>query len=185
MLSLYRKYPILRELTDKETAHSYLSGCYEQLFEPYRESSTAVLEIGVNHGGSVLLWWLYFHNAVVVGVDIEIHPYFDNFLCDSGEFQLIQADDYLRKTAAMFLDNHFDIIIDDGPHTLPSQLQAIQLYWDKLKKGGMLIIEDIQKDHELEILKCCAKEYTNNMEVYDLRENKGRYDDRILVLRKE
>ena len=38
----------------------------------------------------------------------------------------------------------FDIIIDDGPHSLQSQKDALRLYLPKLKPNGILIIEDIQ-----------------------------------------
>ena len=48
--------------------------------------------------------------------------------------------------------NNFDIIIDDGPHSLESQLKFIDLYYPKTNLGGVVIIEDIHPD-SLEPLK--------------------------------
>ena len=45
--------------TDKGTTHSYNTK-YDVLFAPYQLSATAVLEIGVKKGGSIMLWREYF-----------------------------------------------------------------------------------------------------------------------------
>ena len=79
----------------------------------------------------------------------------------------------------------FNVIIDDGPHTPNSQKWTIENYLELLTEDGILIIEDIESNDVLEMLKeSVPKEYKNKIEVYDVRETLGRYDDLILVVRK-
>jgi hypothetical protein len=55
--------------TDKNTSHSYLE-TYEKLLKPYKEKDGSLLEIGVQYGGSILLWKEYLKNFRIFGVDI-------------------------------------------------------------------------------------------------------------------
>jgi hypothetical protein len=55
--------------TDKDTLHSYLD-TYEILFKDKRNTSKAVMEIGISEGGSIKLWNDYFINANIFGLDI-------------------------------------------------------------------------------------------------------------------
>ena len=55
--------------TDKNTIHSYLP-LYESLLNTKKESAKSILEIGIRDGGSIKLWYDYFLNAHIYGVDI-------------------------------------------------------------------------------------------------------------------
>lgn len=87
---------------------------------------------------------------------------------------------------------NFDIIIDDGPHTLPSQIEAINLYLPKLNKGGVFVIEDIQDDSWFNSLIEESKKVSENdlsdvnyeVECLDFRETLGREDDMMFVIKK-
>lgn len=125
--------------TDKESQHKYVTHFYEQAFEPYKEKPTTIVELGVNGGGSLLLWRDYFVNGKVVGLDIS-----DSLSRSKEEYQGIDirfANGYLPEV----IDNlpAFDIAIDDGPHTLSTQIEFILYYLPKLNPGGLLVIEDI------------------------------------------
>lgn len=64
----------------------------------------------------------------------------------------------------------FDIVIDDGPHTLESMIKFIQLYSQVMKKDGILVIEDIQSWDWIEILKNVVPDNLKKyIIVYDLR----------------
>ena len=80
----------------------------------------------------------------------------------------------------------FDIIIDDGPHTIESQIKCLEFYLPKLNDGGVILIEDIQKYEYIETLEEKYKELGGDKEVefYDLRNIKRRYDDLIVVFAK-
>jgi hypothetical protein len=80
---------------------------------------------------------------------------------------------------------HFDVIIDDGPHTLQSQIFAVNSYFPMLKPGGILIIEDIQDSNHLDILTDCLDDRCfDNVRTFDVRRTKGRYDDLIWTVTK-
>jgi hypothetical protein len=98
----------------------------------------------------------------------------------------MQLDAYSDSTISLFEDNYFDYIIDDGPHTLESQILCIQKYLPKIKSGGKIIIEDIQKIEWIEALEnCIDKNIAESWRVIDIRESKGKYDDVIFEITKK
>ena len=127
--------------TDKNSYHSYIENFYEKEFEPYKESKIDLLEIGIETGGSLKLWKEYFLNSKsVVGVDISDEKIDQRYKNIDGIIMHF-GDAYDEKFSKKF--KQFDIIIDDGPHTLESQLKSIKFYLPKLKQNGLFIIEDI------------------------------------------
>ena len=81
--------------------------------------------------------------------------------------------------------NSFDMLLDDGPHTLESMKIYLTLYSQILADDGILILEDIQSIDWIEILiESVPENLKKFIEVYDLRKNKGRYDDIVLVINK-
>ena len=169
----YQYYP-----TDKGSIHSYID-IYDQLMLPYKHQNINVLEVGVEFGGSIKLWSDYFTNAYIFGYDIANklkEGILDN--CDNVSF--------IQKSVQNIHSNEFDdnpltIAIDDASHTLEDQLLFIQVIYPQLLKGGMLIIEDVQGiDHQLQTFKSLGLPF----EIIDLRNVKGRYDDVLLIFRK-
>lgn len=175
--------------TDKNSCHSYIENFYEDAFEKYKKRKVSILEVGIETGGSLKLWKEYFTNAKsIVGVDIsddKLHPDYKDM--DGVDIHICNG--YDEVTSENF--GKFDIIIDDGPHTLESQLKFIELYLKKLKKGGLFIIEDIQNvghfdsliDKAKEVAEGIDNDYEYEVECIDLREKKGRWDDLIFVVR--
>jgi cephalosporin hydroxylase len=99
----------------------------------------SILEIGVAHGASLCLWKLYSPDSKVVGIDNSKKP-LHNLARQLVEQNLIEikiCDAYKLK-----LDQKFDLIIDDGPHTLKSQVQALR-FIKNLNFNGVFIIEDL------------------------------------------
>ena len=56
--------------SDKNFTHSYLP-LYDTLLQPIKKTAINILEIGVNTGGSIKLWYDFFTNANIYGVDIQ------------------------------------------------------------------------------------------------------------------
>ena len=177
--------------TDKNTTHSYL-GLYEDLLHLKKETARNILEIGIGqhyhaNGGSIKLWHDYFPNAQVYAVDIlPLDNVYDGIKNNERIHLYTSSDSYQRE----FFDSHlshiiFDMILDDGPHTLESQKMFIELYSGLLCDDGILIIEDIQSYDWFETLKSCVPdELKQFIEIYDLRHVKGRYDDLVFVINK-
>ena len=176
--------------TDKNTSHSYFD-VYEELLSPYKDKKGSILEIGVYRGGSLLLWSDYFKNFEICGLEVidRVGDKVRNSL-DSNRVNFSLIDAY-NTDCITFLnekyENGFDVIIDDGPHTLESQLTFIELYLDLLKPDGVLIIEDVQRIEDVsEFISKIPNSDVFDYEYipYDLRNVKGRYDDILFVIKK-
>lgn len=162
--------------TDKTTVHSY-GEFYDGALEPCRGRPIRLLEIGVDRGGSLRLWDAYFEGqADIVGVDIDLSR-----LEATAEWSacFARGDAYTAEMAGSLGD--FDVIIDDGPHTLRSQLDLIRLYTPRLKPGGLMVIEDVQDPAWLPRLDAMVPG-THPRQAFDFRHIKGRYDDLLFVI---
>jgi cephalosporin hydroxylase len=173
--------------TDKNTNHSYLE-TYEHLFQNKKNTAQNILEIGVQEGGSIKLWYDYFKNATIYGLDIrkikDIWPELKN----KPRIKLGCFDAYdsnFVENQMKPLNVKFDIMIDDGPHTLESMISFIEYYLPMLSDDGIFVIEDVQSFDWIETLtNVVPNEMKQFIEVYDLRENKDRYDDILFVINK-
>lgn len=179
--------------TDKDTYHSYIE-LYERLLAPFVDKAITLVEIGIQYGGSMLLWQDYLPKAQFIFVDNvnSIHPKILNYL-DSDRTSILFQDayndigaedvDHLAKSGP---SGGIDFIIDDGPHTLQSQRDFLRLYLPLLNSGGVALIEDVQDtywfaDLEEEVLRLGKGCIT---ECIDIRHIKGRYDDLVFVVQK-
>lgn len=174
--------------TDKDTTHSYLD-LYQSLLEKKKETAIKVLEIGIHKGGSIKMWDDFFINADVYAVDILPKERMWEELLNKESIHLYNSEDAYNSGFVQneFIDNnfHFDMMLDDGPHTLQSMIQFIKLYLPLLKSDGILIIEDVQQMEWLEVLKENVPEnFKKYIYTYDLRKKKDRYDDIVFCINK-
>ena len=127
--------------TDKcEFHHGYVEA-YDTLFDSVRGHVRRVLEIGVLKGHSLRMWAAYFPRAQIFGIDIV-----DSSEHDSERITTFVADQAAREELAVFIESHgadFDIIIDDGGHTMEQQQTSFGFLYPHLRPGGLYIIEDI------------------------------------------
>lgn len=167
-------------ITDKNTLHTYIDNFYSTSFEDYKENHINFVEIGVHDGGSMTLWKEYFINAKIYGIDVRLHEPFKEF-ADNHNINYIIGNAY--DDSVVDLIPNIDIFIDDGPHTLESQLLSIEKYLPKMNTNGIFIIEDIQSFDYLNIIKQKAESIfpSYRYEIIDLRPYKNRYDDLLFV----
>lgn len=189
--------------TDKNTRHDYLD-VYHQLMSRLRSSATNVLEIGLGenndvcNGGSMKLWLDYFDHAQVHGVEILDRSLYVNGWDKTWWNQLLSnprlhihfsTNAYSPDFVDTLKDKKFDVLLDDGPHTLESMIYFVQLYLPLLADNGLLIIEDIKEVSWFDILKnMIPKEYHPFVKTFDLRANRpdNPYkDDMVLVIDKQ
>ena len=179
--------------TDKNTCHSYLD-LYQQLLCSKKNTAKNILEVGIGdfqdkNGGSIKLWYDYFTNANIYGIDILGPERVIDEIKNNNRIKLYTHsngydEDFFNKT---FLDRDikFDMMLDDGPHTLESMKQFIKLYSRIIAEDGILIIEDVQAIEWIDELKSVVPENLKKyIQSYDLRANKGRYDDIVFVINK-
>ncbi|MFN2518006.1 MAG: class I SAM-dependent methyltransferase [Jatrophihabitantaceae bacterium] len=114
---------------------------YTRHLERFRARAVKVLEIGVYRGGGLELLAGYLGpQAKLVGLDIDE----DAVRAVRGRFPVVlgdQADpDVLRKIN----DEHgpFDVIIDDGGHTMEQQIATIETLFPLLNDDGIFVVED-------------------------------------------
>lgn len=150
--------------TDKGTAYTgpmddikILGGSikhgYTEFYEPYirkyKGKHPVILDIGVEHGGSLQMFNEYFKGDCEIYC-IDINPYCqlvaesigDNihFIeMDQSKIQCLDAMRFFIETN----DIEFDFIIDDGSHKSKDQMLTIWHLHQYLKKDGFYIIEDL------------------------------------------
>jgi hypothetical protein len=164
--------------SDRGTTHSYICWFYNGEFTHRKEEHLWIVEIGVETGDSLELFAGWFPNGKIWGVDVNDRGYW----FQHPNINFIHADGFSNDAADRFADGSLDYVIDDGPHTLESQLKAVSLWMPRLKPGGRLVIEDVQ---DLELARAEFDKLGLPYSIFDLRRNKGRYDDVIFCLTKE
>jgi hypothetical protein len=133
----------LKEYASDKTANPYYLPLYDSVLEPWLEKEIVLLELGIDRGGSLLLWRDYFPRATIVGIDLNLPPDFR-----PGErihmYKGNQADpEFLSHVANETAPDGLDIVIDDASHL--GELTRIafwHLFDNHLKPGGLYVIED-------------------------------------------
>jgi len=174
--------------TDKNTVHSYIP-LYEKLFAKKKDTAKHVLEVGINHGGSIQLWHDYFTNATVHGIDVMHIDDIWDVLKNNPRIILHTSNDAYNSEffTQTFLNSRvkFDMLLDDGPHTLESMIYFINLYSQVMAEDGILVVEDVQSVEWLPVLEQYTPEHLKPyIRIYDLRSNKRRYDDIVFTIDK-
>lgn len=172
--------------TDKNTVHSYLE-LYQKILSPKQYTAKNVLEVGICDGGSIKLWSDFFTNATVYGLDImNKNNVWEKIQNKSNIVLYTERNAYdadFFKQAFLDKNIRFDFMLDDGPHTLESMLSFIRLYSQVMTDDGILIIEDVQ---DINWISNLTNEVPIHLKpfvkVYDLRPNKGRYDDIVFTI---
>lgn len=115
---------------------------YQEIFSTHVGNSPKILEIGVNHGGGINLWREFFgEGSEIYGIDINSECLKFNDIEDVHIFIGSQENEkFLEEFSNLTPD--FDIIIDDGGHTMNQQITSLKCLFPKLKDGGIYLCED-------------------------------------------
>jgi len=117
---------------------------YHRHFERFRGTSPTVLEFGVYRGGSLQMWkWYFGRRATIVGVDID--PDCKQYEEDSIRVEIGDQEDreFLRSLADRF--GPFDVVIDDGGHTMAQQLATFDEIYPRTR--GTFLVEDLHTSY--------------------------------------
>lgn len=108
---------------------------YEKHFAKYRGKRLRLLELGVDHGGSLQMWKKYFGpGADIIGID-------RNPQCVGYSEEQITVYEADQCDAGIVTLGPFDIVIDDGSHDPRHQEQSFANLWHATT--GVYLIEDI------------------------------------------
>lgn len=114
---------------------------YERHLAPYRGQPVRALEIGVARGGGLrMLTHFLGSKAQVVGIDIDETVRLaagPRYRVEIGD----QADPEFLKSVSL-AHGPFDIVVDDGGHTMRQQITSVETMFPLLTEGGTYIVED-------------------------------------------
>ena len=172
---IYKKFSAPEGSGDKGTAHSYIENYYHHRFDKIRLNKLNILEIGVSTGLSLEMWCEYFPNSNIIGVELDNI----NYKPSNDRIKLIIGDGTDSKTFQNI--EYLDIIIDDGSHVFTDQIFSYAILYDRLKKGGIYIIEDVKN---IDTVGPFFNRLNINAKIFDFRKLKNRNDDVIIEILK-
>jgi hypothetical protein len=129
----------IRHGTDK-VSHGFCT-FYHHHLAASRHGIFKVLEIGVFRGASLRMWRDYFPNAEIHGFDSQ-----KTELTPESRIHLHVGDQADRHSLDSLLEaagSPFDLIIDDGGHTMEQQQVSFACLFPHLRPGCPYIIEDL------------------------------------------
>lgn len=125
--------------------HNYTE-VYSYYLGPIKDKPLKFLEIGIYKGIGTKIWEKYLKNAELHFIDITLKyvQYHSNrstyHIADqAAPDQLLQV---MKNTGG-----NFDVIIDDGGHTMIQQIVSFKTLFPYLKRGGLYIIEDLHTSY--------------------------------------
>ncbi len=176
--------------------HNY-TDYYSSLFDHCRENIKKVFEcgIGTNNpkiassmgreyipGGSLRVWREYFPNAQIYGADID-----SNILFKEDRIKTYYVDQLNKNSIEKMWSEigiiDFDLIIDDGLHTLEAGVTLFENSFKFLRKGGIYIIEDVDPSYLISLSNYLEKKV--NLEIISLKAKNKKLlkDNNIIIIR--
>jgi len=127
--------------TDKGLPGHGYTNIYEGFLIPWKYDPIRIMEIGVAQGGSLKLWYEYFPQASIFGIDIEDATRFENSrtkTCIADQSKRDQLERCVRQFGGAF-----DLLIDDGGHTMDQQQISLGYLFRYVRSDGFYFLEDI------------------------------------------
>lgn len=177
-----------------KSGYSYL---YQEVLKPYRNKKIKHLEIGLGtldpsipssfcgiyshyeyYKPSAILraWREYFTDAEIYGIDVA--P--DCMIQEEGIRTFLGSSTDSVFTEKYFNNSLFDTIIDDGLHTADAQYETFKNFFNKVKDGGLYIVEDIGGGGDGE---CFYSKYQNEIAPL-ISKHEFFFGGNILIVRK-
>jgi hypothetical protein len=175
--------------------HSY-TDFYEMLFDHCKDNILNVFECGIgtnnesfesnmttngSPGASLRMWRDYFKNAQIFGADIDAGILFEEERIKT--YHLDQTNTESIKNIWSQIKTDFDVFIDDGLHHFFAGKILFENSIQKVKTGGVYIIEDVWVD-DVNLY----KEYFNSINtpctVIRLLGDKMQKDNSLILIRK-
>lgn len=176
--------------------HTYTS-YYHSIFNLSRDNIRHVFEcgIGTNNpniksnmtnsgmpGASLRVWRDYFSNANIYGGDVDKNILFEEERIKTFYVDQLNADSIKSMWKKIEVEN-FDIIIDDGLHEPEANINFFVNSFEKLRKNGVYIIEDVSNKY-IKILQENFKKHDIDIVVLSSNYKKFYADNNLIVIKK-
>ena len=126
--------------TDKSSKNHNFCTFYEGELAAKAAPPKSILEVGVKEGNSLRVWRDAFRGAEVTGFDINPSGATGDLTNLTVQYTDQNKVDELKKSIG---DRTYDLIIDDGGHTMKQQINTLGTYWDHVNACGAFIMEDL------------------------------------------
>lgn len=158
---------------------------YHKYMNTFRFKKMVILEIGVDSGKSLKMWYDYFPNSIIHGVDIVDKSQYNSdriitHICDQSD--RTQLYELMNKIG------NVDIVIDDGSHVISHQLITFSVIFNFLNDDGQYWIEDLHTSDDIwqgKILYGYDMSFDNGESTVDVLErfiDKGIFESKHLQL---
>ena len=136
--------------TDKWGVH-YYTPHYENHLQHLRDDTFTLLEIGIGGysrerqgGASLRMWKRFFHNATIVGLDIE-----DKSFVEEERIHAVLGDQTDETTLRDVINTYGApmVVVDDGSHVPADIVATFGLLFPLLPDGAVYVIEDTQTSY--------------------------------------
>ncbi len=114
---------------------------YDRHLSRFRGKPVKLLEIGTFLGGGLAMLRHYLGDeARLVGMDADPRA----VQAAAGHFHVVLGDQEDVETLQVISEKYgpFDIVIDDGGHTMSQQITSIETLFPLVRDGGVYIVED-------------------------------------------
>jgi len=123
---------------------------YQRHFGALAGTPVAVAEVGVQSGGSLLMWQAALGPQIQL-YGLDINPECKKFVTPQVNINLgDQADPAMWVGFFANTVQKLDILVDDGGHEAHQMLQTVISPFPHIQPGGFIAIEDIHGAHYLE-----------------------------------
>lgn len=136
----------LKTGADKGSHYHNYTQVYAPYLSPLRDKPIKFLEIGIYKGASVQLWERYFNSADLHFIDISLDLV--EYSSPRSHYHVVDQESardleqFIQKTGG-----EFDVIIDDGGHTMRQQITSFCTLFPHVKSGGLYIVEDLHTSY--------------------------------------
>ncbi|MBG6109813.1 hypothetical protein IWX84_000674 [Flavobacterium sp. CG_9.10] len=119
---------------------------YDFWFNKYKNKPIVILEIGVYQGGSLNMWRDYFGEEAQIFA-IDINPMCKQFETEKTKIFIGSQEDKEFLAYVKTQVPKFDILIDDGGHTMNQQIVSFEELYSHIKDDGLYLCEDLHTSY--------------------------------------
>lgn len=145
-------FEAFRSSTKKTVKWGHYCDVYDDCLLPLRDwlqssnETPGILEIGTDHGGSLIAWrTLFGEKSMVCGLDIK--PKDTEF--NDPQIKMVIGSQTDRQTLKQAVEHlpKLHLVVDDGSHIGAHQRASFEFLWNFLQPGGLYVVEDLHTSY--------------------------------------